>query len=356
MGHPLVLVLASTLVLWMMKRMMSTRTRGLLLAAHHKKHTSSTSVLPRTTRHLRRSCPTQQRGCYHGSSLALVPPPRPIREHIVEDNNTREDAITEIMRLSLERQEPLVVRNLLSMSAINRVAMKEKFATWEFWMTAVDERTDCHVELGGNYASPNSQPADIPFMEFVAYMQHFEDRFGRSPSSTTTTGTTTSSNSSSNNNNNNHKDEPKDSDLIYLAQNDLFPEIYEHLEIPSFLETLGEQQDRYSTMLWIGPYGCVSPFHYDPLDNLLMQFVGIKQFLLCPPGSQLPPGKQSNTSSWDPYHNKEHENTLVPPEVATLNLLQQTLLHPGDAIYIPKKWYHHVKTMETSVSVNTWFR
>ena len=30
-------------------------------------------------------------------------------------------------------------------------------------------------------------------------------------------------------------------------------------------------------------------------------------------------------------------------------------LEEGDAIYIPRRWWHHVRTLETTVSVNYWW-
>jgi hypothetical protein len=30
-------------------------------------------------------------------------------------------------------------------------------------------------------------------------------------------------------------------------------------------------------------------------------------------------------------------------------------LAPGDAIYIPRRWWHHVRTLVSSVSVNLWW-
>ena len=257
-------------------------------------------------------------------------PTQPLPEYTVVDAG---DILTNVMRPYFEQGQPLVLRNLLNVMPRNHVAMTSKFGNWYFWLTTVRNGTDCHVELGGHYASPNSHRADIPFDEFISYLQLFEDRFGTKSQSPFTTS--------------DGEEEPEASDLIYLAQNDLFDEIYEHIDIPSFTRELGEQEHNYSTMIWMGPYGCVSPFHYDPLDNLLMQFVGQKQFLLCPPDTVLPAGTQSNTSSWDPY-----QEPMVIPEI----VLQHTLLKPGDAIYIPKKWYHHVQTIQTSVSINTWFR
>jgi lysine-specific demethylase 8 len=31
-------------------------------------------------------------------------------------------------------------------------------------------------------------------------------------------------------------------------------------------------------------------------------------------------------------------------------------LNPGDALYIPAKWWHHVRSLDTSASVNVWWR
>ncbi|CAB9514726.1 expressed unknown protein [Seminavis robusta] len=257
----------------------------------------------------------------HGEALA---------EYRVTKEDT-DDTITDTVRPYFERQEPLVLRDLLSNNATNQRAMTELLPNWDFWQRTVDESTDCHVELGGNYASEKSQTVDVPFREFLEYLQYFEDRFGRTPSQSQA------------------EELPQFTDLIYMAQNDLFDEIHPFIDIPSLTKTLGEQQSLYSTMIWMGPHGCVSPLHFDPLDNLLLQFVGTKQFLLCPPTSPVPPGNQPNTSSWDPSSlDDENHNSNLQVQHSTLNA--------GDAIYIPKKWYHHVATVETSVSINTWFR
>ena len=77
----------------------------------------------------------------------------------------------------------------------------------------------------------------------------------------------------------------EDEELAYLAQNDVPPALLSDLEVPEFCDDssygLGEGR-RYSTMLWLGPEGTVSPLHHDPMDNLLMQIVGRKRVLLYP--------------------------------------------------------------------------
>ena len=44
-----------------------------------------------------------------------------------------------------------------------------------------------------------------------------------------------------------------------------------------------------------------------------------------------------------------HENNYI-------NYLkcQQVILEPGDALYIPKHWWHFVRNIEASISVNMW--
>ena len=238
----------------------------------------------------------------------------------------------EMVKPYFDRQEPLVLRQLLQTTPKNKKAL-QNFQQWDYWQETVDSNTTCQVELGGNYAK--SQTADISFVDFLSYLRFFEEKYGRSSNSTDDSSL-----------------EVDPQELIYLAQNDAFPELVDQIEIPAFCETVGEGK-LYSTMVWIGPYHCVSPLHQDPLDNVLMQFVGSKKVCLCPPDSNVragSEGNQKNTSPLDPEQLSDDDDDDDDLQ------FQQATLYPGDAMYIPKKWYHHVRTVETSVSINTWFR
>jgi len=253
------------------------------------------------------------------------------------------------MQPHYDDQTPVVLRNLLLHTTTiksvpkNAGAMLELFPHWDYWQLRVPATSDCHVELGGNYSQ--SQIVDMPFHDYLAYLRVFEDRFGRRKEHQQQA--TTKDDDDDTNDTNLQKPGPED--LIYLAQNDVFPEVMEDIEVPSFVMELGEGK-LYSTMLWMGPYGCVSPLHYDPLDNLLMQFVGIKHVVVCAPSSLVNAGSEGNQVNTSPI-NPEYDADLP----ADVNFFQTTL-YPGDALFLPKKWYHYLRTVETSISINTWFR
>ena len=259
------------------------------------------------------------------------PKTEPLHEVTTVDS---EEALADAVRPHFDQQQPLVVRNALSISNKNTNTMKN-LQDWNYLEELVDFHTDCHIEIGGNYSK--SQIADVPFVEFPSFMKFFEERYGKRLEG------------------NNEPDPPQE--LIYLAQNDIFPELLEIIDIPSLCNNLGEGK-LYSTMIWIGPYGCISPLHFDPLDNILMQFVGEKKVFLCPYNAQVyagSDGNQPNTSPLDPEADMSNDIVQMYPSIQDITFGVATL-KAGDALYIPKKWYHYVRTVETSVSINTWFR
>jgi hypothetical protein len=179
---------------------------------------------------------------------------------------------------------------------------------------------------------------------------------------------------------NNQLEQYNDNEVAYLAQNELFPEVVNDIPIPSFCGepngsyNVGEGK-LYHTMLWMGPRNTVSPLHYDPLDNLLIQVVGWKRVLLFQPGGNSTSidvandttpnnssnalwhyagvdGNQYNTSAVD----VEHPDYEKYPSFKSAPLPFECILGPGDALFIPKKWWHHVRSLEWSVSANVWWR
>ena len=121
---------------------------------------------------------------------------------------------------------------------------------------------------------------------------------------------------------------------------------------PSYLEAVTVQNAK----LWIGPAGMVSSLHRDLADNLHAQVSGRKRFTLVAP-------QQSAcvypNSFFDGVPNGCGVDVESPdyarfPRFRAAELLVAEL-DPGDVIYIPRGWWHHVRTLELSMSVNFWW-
>ena len=108
--------------------------------------------------------------------------------------------------------------------------------------------------------------------------------------------------------------------------------------------------------VWIGPAGTVAPTHRDLADNLHVVISGRKRFTLVAPrhSARLYPHRL-----FDPFPNGcrvdiEDPDFVNFPQLKRVETLV-TELQAGDAIYIPRRWWHHVRTLETAVSVNYWW-
>jgi hypothetical protein len=104
-----------------------------------------------------------------------------------------------------------------------------------------------------------------------------------------------------------------------------------------------------STFLWFGPGGTVTSLHHDVMNILFHQISGWKHAILISP---LYTHRLSNTvgvySDIDP---------LAPdlerfPEFGGVRQLQVTV-GPGDALFVPVGWWHHVTALETSISLSS---
>lgn len=141
----------------------------------------------------------------------------------------------------------------------------------------------------------------------------------------------------------------------------------------------------YRVNIWMGgPHGSSSPCHHDPFQNVLIQVSGRKRVLLYPPQEHqaLYPALgtvQKNTSLIDfdavfPSNvdtdaiekEKEEEKEVEINEKSLIQLKNQfplfppkggvaAYLSPGDALFIPKGWWHYCSSYSSSISVNYWF-
>jgi len=339
-------------------------------------------------------------------------------------------------RRSRSRRHPVVLRNLVAhSSAVERWHdldyLRRRVVAAVAAVGAEDNSSGsgtvvhCDVETnGGAYNNSNNKNHDdtttttrmtIPFEQYLDYLQLYEELYPADDGNTNTNNNASS---------NPPRPPPKDQ-LLYMAQNELGnfgPYLRRDIEIPEICTTAASSSNDesgssdsnssshsktlgrvYQTMLWLGPKGCVSPLHYDPLDNLLMQVVGRKRVVLANPehpyldsddnsndsnndwlyaGEKY--GQQYNTSAivdldcdgedgdavFERYpefarvvfeHRRaEREKSDAVPSSQSQSQWQSPLLvaelNPGDALFIPSKWWHHVRSLDRSASVNVWWR
>jgi hypothetical protein len=113
--------------------------------------------------------------------------------------------------------------------------------------------------------------------------------------------------------------------------------------------------------IWLGS-AITTPAHFDESNNVACVVSGKRRFTLFPPEQianlyigpldYAPTGTPISLVSFD-----EPDFTRFPRFEAALAAAQVADLEPGDAIYIPALWWHHVRSLSKyNVLVNYWWR
>ncbi len=123
---------------------------------------------------------------------------------------------------------------------------------------------------------------------------------------------------------------------------DLFPGLSAENSTPFFSDV--------KPRLWIGNEGIVSA-HYDGADNLACVVAGRRRFVLFPPDQtgNLYPGPLNFTPAGAPTSMVDLNNPdygRYPHFKTAIANAYSVELEPGDAIFIPMLWWHHVESLE----------
>lgn len=112
--------------------------------------------------------------------------------------------------------------------------------------------------------------------------------------------------------------------------------------------------------LWVGNEGIVSA-HYDGSDNIACVVAGTRRFVLFPPEQtkNLYPGPLNFTPAGAPTSLVDLNNPDLeqyPLYKTALDNAYSATLEPGDAIFIPILWWHHVESLsKVNGLVNYWW-
>jgi hypothetical protein len=112
--------------------------------------------------------------------------------------------------------------------------------------------------------------------------------------------------------------------------------------------------------LWIGNAAKIAT-HNDPIDNVAVVAAGRRRFTLFPPEAEanLYMGPEHPTPAGTPVsmvHVTAPDWERFPLFERALAVAEEAELSPGDAVFIPRDWFHHVEALERfNVLVNYWW-
>ncbi|KAI1490491.1 hypothetical protein F5X96DRAFT_679028 [Biscogniauxia mediterranea] len=162
---------------------------------------------------------------------------------------------------------------------------------------------------------------------------------------------------------------------LYIAQCgiDRLPEtLSKDIPVPGIVKETG-RGDIYDSSIWLGLEPTYTPLHRDPNPNLFCQLVGSKTIRLMPPGPGMalftrvrqqlgsPGNSRFRTTEMMDGPERELLHHAVWVDESRSRDMVQASLGPGDALFIPKGWWHSVVSAgddegNLNASVNWWFR
>ena len=140
---------------------------------------------------------------------------------------------------------------------------------------------------------------------------------------------------------------------IYLMQQSIaqtLPELAGEIRPP---DLLGDEPA--AAHLWFGSAGNVTPLHYDPLNNFFLQLHGRKRFTLFSPRffDELYPFPIDARFSHISHVDAERPDLDKHPRFVEAQR-HEVALGPGDLLFLPAFWWHHVRSLDVAISLNFW--
>lgn len=107
-----------------------------------------------------------------------------------------------------------------------------------------------------------------------------------------------------------------------------------------------------STHMWIGSEGTRAGFHQDDRNNFLVQAIGRKRVYL---------GSPFYTSCFYPFPGIPDKSQIAPDDMDEARfprmkraVLLTGVIAPGEVLYIPRGWWHSLRSLEPNIMLNFW--
>ena len=104
---------------------------------------------------------------------------------------------------------------------------------------------------------------------------------------------------------------------------------------------------------WIGPAGTVTGYHVDWGDNVLAQICGRKEVRLVAPNDTkfMYPSKRFDQGTMSSEMDVDNLDEQKYPLFAQATEYR-VIIQPGEMLFIPRGWWHHVRSLDKSISVS----
>lgn len=134
--------------------------------------------------------------------------------------------------------------------------------------------------------------------------------------------------------------------------------------VPGWVKGLGvlpylDGQRVQPSGIWIGSGGQVVDLHYDPFHNFICMLAGQKRVLVAPP--EVMHDVYPRALDRSPFNAPASSAKLLEPDFerfprlrSALEKVQVAVLSPGQVLYLPPFYWHHVESFGFNVMVNTW--
>ncbi|XP_044750325.1 2-oxoglutarate and iron-dependent oxygenase JMJD4 [Coccinella septempunctata] len=145
-------------------------------------------------------------------------------------------------------------------------------------------------------------------------------------------------------------EDKKGMELLYLKDWHLKNEYKDDdfYEVPQYFSSdwlneylIANSKDDYR-FVYMGPTGSWTPLHKDVMDTFSwsVNICGLKKWILFPPGQE--------THLINEFGQLPHSIEHLPKNIKYFIVMQ----HPGDALFVPSKWYHQVWNLADTISIN----